>query len=241
MLCSTGLDPRQWAGALRLLPERRAIGPHYLGYPPSEPWKGDGTPDIEIDYLAAEALLLKESEPVDILAHSYGGYIGLHLAAKHPERVRRIAAHEPTAWGTLRESGRQDLIEDFKRITDVFFEEEGAPEDFLRHFVDYWNAPGFWDAMPEHRQAGWRALYPKIRAEAQLLCLEETELSFYEGIEHPTLITLSPETPPHHFVVCTQLAKAMPKAKLIHVPGAHMGVLTHPREVLPPLVEWLSR
>ena len=240
MLCSTGLDPRQWTGFLRLIRGRRALGLTYLGYAPSESWKGDGTPDIEIDFLAAEALLLAEDAPVDLLGHSYGGYLALHLAEKHPERVRRIAAHEPTAWGTLKESGRPDLIEDFARITGVFFDEQGEPEDFLRHFVDYWNVPGFWDAMPAHRQDGWRALYPKVSAEARLLCRESTTLDFYRAISHPTLITLSPETTAHHFVVCTQLAEAIPNAKVVHVPGGHMGVLTHPSEVLPHLAAWLA-
>lgn len=240
LLCSTGLDPRQWTGFLRLLPARRAIGFHYLGYPPSEAWKGEGAPDIRIDFLAAEALLLEQTEPVDIVGHSYGGYLGLHLAAKHPERIRRIAAHEPTAWGTLRESGRDDLIEDFARVVDVFFEDQGEPEAFLRHFVDYWNAPGFWDAMPAHRKDGWRRLYPKVSAEARMLCREETPLDFYRQISHPTLITLSPETPPHHFTVCTQLAEAMPNATLKSVPGGHMGVLTHPEQVLPLLAAWLE-
>jgi pimeloyl-ACP methyl ester carboxylesterase len=240
MLCSTGLDPRQWTGLLRKLPNRRAVGLTYLGYPPSERWKGEGTPDIGIDLLAAEQLLLAEDGPVDILGHSYGGYLGLHLAQKHPTRVRRIAAHEPTAWGTLAESGRQDLIDDFAQVNDVFFGERTDPEGFLQHFVDYWNTPGSWDAMPEHRKAGWRVLYPKVWAEARLLCQETTPLDFYRQIPHPTRITLSPETAPHQFAVVTQLVEAMPHAELISVPGGHMGVLTHPHEVLPHLAAWLD-
>jgi len=240
MLCSTGLDPRQWTGLLRQLPHRRAVGLTYLGYPPSEAWKKEGAPDIEIDLLAAEALLLGQEGPVDILGHSYGGYLGLHLAEKHPERVRKIAAHEPTAWGTLVETRRQELIDDFAKVNDVFFGEETETETFLRHFVDYWNTPGFWDAMPEHRKEGWRGLYPKVSAEARLLCKETTPLDFYRQIPHPTRITLSPETPPHHFAVVTQLVEAMPKAEVVIVPGGHMGVLTHPQEVLPHLASWLD-
>ena len=95
--------------------------------------------------------------------------------------------------------------------------------------------------MPEHRKAGWRAIYPKVRAEARLLCQETTPLAFYRDIQHPVRLTLSAETPPHEWAVCDQLARAMPNAEACAVPGGHMAVLTHPNEVLPLLIDWVTR
>ena len=70
MLCSTGLDSRQWREMLPLIEGRRILCPHYLCYPKSGNWMGEGDIDSWTDYLAAESLLLKEDGQVDILGHS---------------------------------------------------------------------------------------------------------------------------------------------------------------------------
>ena len=136
MLCSTGLDSRQWRDMLPLVEGRRIICPHYLCYPKSGQWAGDGEIDSWVDYLAAESLLLAEQEPVDILGHSYGGFIGLMLAKRHPDKVRRMSFHEPTVWGCLQSTGRDDLKNEFGEVVETFFTEGLEPEDFLRDFVD---------------------------------------------------------------------------------------------------------
>ena len=61
LLCSTGLDSRQWSDLLPMLKGRKIICPHYLCYPGTDNWKGDGEIDPWYDYLAAETLLLAEN------------------------------------------------------------------------------------------------------------------------------------------------------------------------------------
>ena len=75
LLCSTGLDSKQWKGLLPHLGGRRVICPHYLCYPGTDDWKGEGEIDSWMDYRVSEALLLAEDVPVDIIGHSYGGFI----------------------------------------------------------------------------------------------------------------------------------------------------------------------
>ena len=99
LLCSTGLDSKQWKGLLPHLGGRRELCPHYLCYPGTVDWTGAGEIDSLMDYRAAEALLLAEDGPVDIIGHSYGGFIALRLAKEHPDRIRRMAFHEPIVWG----------------------------------------------------------------------------------------------------------------------------------------------
>ena len=172
MLCSTGLDSRQWRDMLPLIEGRRSICPHYFCYPKSGQWSGEGEIDSWTDYLAAERLLLAEKGPVDILGHSYGGFIGLMLAKNHPDKVRRMAFHEPTVWGCLQSTGRDDLKNEFGEVVETFFTEGLKPEDFLRDFVDYWNVPGTWDSMMEGRKVMWRELQPKILSEVRMLCYD---------------------------------------------------------------------
>ena len=240
MLCSTGLDSRQWNDFVQLVPSRRIICPHYLCYPKSDGWNGDGSIDSGLDYLAAEEILLREDGPVDVLGHSYGGFIGLRLAKEHPERVRRIAIHEPTVWGCLQHTDRDELKNDFGEVVETFFTEGLGPEEFLKDFVDYWNVEGSWDSMPKPRKDLWMALQPKILSEVRLLCYDKTPPSFYGSITHPILITLSKETPPHQYEACSILASHLRDVRVVDVPGGHMGVITRSDEVMPHLAGWLA-
>ena len=240
MLCSTGLDSRQWRDMLPLIEGRRSICPHYFCYPKSGQWSGEGEIDSWTDYLAAERLLLAEKGPVDILGHSYGGFIGLMLAKNHPDKVRRMAFHEPTVWGCLQSTGRDDLKNEFGEVVETFFTEGLKPEDFLRDFVDYWNVPGTWDSMMEGRKVMCTELQPKILSEVRMLCYDKTPPSYYADIHAPVLITLSDETPPHQFEACTLLSRALPDVRVRYVPGGHMGVITRSSEVMPHLADWLK-
>ncbi len=240
LLCSTGLDSKQWQGLLPRLGDRRVLCPHYLCYPGTDEWKGEGEIDSWIDYRASEALLLAEEGPVDIIGHSYGGFIALRLAKQHPDRIGRMAFHEPIVWGCLQHTDRDELKDEFGEVVETFFTEDLEPEEFLRDFVDYWNVPGTWDAMPDYRKEMWMGLQPKILSEVRMLCYDKTPPSYYEGIGHPILITLSGETPPHQFEACTIASSALPDSRIVEVPGGHMGVVTSPEDVVPHLASWLD-
>ncbi len=240
MLCSTGLDSRQWKDLLPMVGERKLISPHYLNYVKSSSWQKKSPIDSWIDYRAAEGLLLAEGREIDLIGHSYGGFIALRLAKEHPDRIRRIALHEPIVWGCLQHTNRDDLKNEFGEVVETFFKEDLEPEDFLRDFVDYWNEVGSWDSMPEGRKGSWRDLQPKILSEVRLLCYDTTPPSYYEEISHPTLITVSESTPPHQYEACNILSSSLPNVKVIDVTGGHMGVVTNSGEVMPLLARWVN-
>ena len=213
--------------------------PHYLCYSGTDNWKGEGEIDPSLDYLAVESLLLSQNNSVDIIGHSYGGFIALKLAKKYPEKIRKIAIHEPIVWGCLQFTEKENLKDEFGEVSETFFKENLNPEDFLRDFVDYWNVGGTWDSMSKERRDVWLNLQPKILSEARMLCYDETPTSFYESIEHPILITVSKETPPHQYEVCKIIASSLKNVRLVDVPGGHMGVVTKSNHVLPHLAEWV--
>ena len=240
MLCSTGLDSRQWKDLFPMIDGRKVISPHYLNYSKSSSWKNGGPIDSWVDYRAAESLLLARSGEIDLIGHSYGGFIALRLAKEHPDRIRRIALHEPIVWGCLQHTDRDDLKNEFGEVVETFFKEGLEPEDFLRDFVDYWNKVGSWDSMSEERKKSWRDLQPKILSEVRLLCYDKTPPSYYEDINHPTLITVSKATPPHQYEACKILSTSLPNVKVFDVNGGHMGVVTKSGEVMPHLAGWIT-
>ena len=240
MLCSTGLDSRQWKNVSKLLPDRRLICLHYLGYFPSDSWDIKNPPDILIDFKAAECLLLQEESPVDLLGHSYGGFLALKLAIKHPRRIRKISIHEPILWGCLDSTELSELRNDFGEVVETFFKEELTPEEFLEDFIDYWNESGTWYKMSEKRKINWRKLQPKILAEARFLCYDKTPSSYWNKVKHPVFLTVGSNTPAHQFEVCRIINSSIPNIKLVEVLGGHMGILTNNQEILPLLTEWLE-
>ena len=71
-----------------LLPEHVAFAPNFPGHgglPTDAPFSMARFSDYVLRFLEKENI-----EQTDIFGYSMGGYVALHLAWKHPERVRRI-------------------------------------------------------------------------------------------------------------------------------------------------------
>jgi len=241
LIHSTGLGARQWKSLTQRLSPRRCFAPNLLGYSPSDSWKGREPIDWEIDFVACRQLLLQLPPPVDLVGHSYGGFIAMRLALEHPEHVRRIALHEPTAWGCLFDSGDEALQAAMTAIMEKLVNPgpSATPEQWLEMFVDFWNAPGVWAAMPKARQAVWIHLFPKVFAEVRQLCMDRTPLSVWQAVCHPTLITMGRASPPGEQEVCRLLADQLPRCTLVETNGGHLAPLTHPASVLPNMQKWL--
>ena len=237
MLCSTGMDARQWSRLMRLLPSRNCFALNYVGYPPSS---AVSLVDWRLDYRAAESLLLQQQNKIDLVGHSYGGFLALKLAVAYPQRIRSLALHEPIAWGSLADSPDTSLQESFRILFARLFLQNLSSEDWLEVFVDFWNQPGVWASLPEERKQVWRMLYPKIYSEVEGLCSDTTPLSYWQAVQSPVLITVGEQAPPHEQEVCRLLGNTIIDCTVKTVVGGHLAPVTHPHVVLPIFTEYLS-
>lgn len=63
-------------------------------YPAKYPPNGDGSVELNTEDIA-NFIRVNQLAPVNLLAHSYGGFIALNLAIKYPELVKDVVAEEP--------------------------------------------------------------------------------------------------------------------------------------------------
>ncbi len=109
----------------------------------------DGAPeDLQLDVQADDAARLIEAlsgEPVYVFGTSGGAQIGLNLAARYPDRVRALAAHEPPSMMLLPDPSKeiaaaQGLYDTYRR--------EGVDAAMQKFFADNGLADG-----PEQEEA----------------------------------------------------------------------------------------
>jgi pimeloyl-ACP methyl ester carboxylesterase len=89
----------QWRGVMqRLGGERRLIAPDLRGFGWSAAPPGPVEPDVFVRDLIA-LLDALEIERTDLAGHDWGGFTSLLLAARHPERLRKVVAlSTPHPW-----------------------------------------------------------------------------------------------------------------------------------------------
>lgn len=222
---SGGFGGRQWRRLGELLaPSHDVLAPDLLGYG-ARPWPA-GEPfhfHQDVEYLAG---LLGEQR-VDVVGHSYGGFLALQLALARPELVRRIAVYDPVAFNVLTDD---ELRAGFAGLKMSY--EGTVDEAWLVSFVDWWNGRGAWDKLAPATQAAFRAVGWKLGQEVQSLLADRT--SDYARITAPTLILGGGLSPLAERQTVERLARVMPDARLEMFDDlGHMGPLTDAERVNP--------
>lgn len=235
---STGVGPFLWSGVPdAAVGGREKLFPANLGYAPHPelPRGTRVTAEDETKHLLAQ--IPADAEKVHIVAHSYGGLIGLHLVEALGARAASAFLFEPVIFGALRHDERSDpaavaeavaFAEDAKFVLD---EELGGREAWLEKFVDYWNRPGSWKKMPEPMRAlslaaGWK-MFQEVRA-----CFLADRPFDDWRLPIPTTIVRGERSTPAARAMAVALARSRPNVTLVDMPGLpHMAPLTQPAKV----------
>jgi pimeloyl-ACP methyl ester carboxylesterase len=228
LLHSGGMSSRQWRSlAERLAASHRVLAPDLLGSGKNPPWPDEVPFRYALDVAAVGRLFDRFDGPAHLVGHSYGGLVALTLARTRPDRVRSLALYDPVAFG----------VADLARAGDdpVFTDEaRGGNEEWMMAFVDYWNGPGAWAALPATSREQFLRVGRKVFREVTSLMNDRTGAAAYGGVTAPTLLLAGERSPLAARRVGEVLAGALPSARLEVVAGAgHMGPLTHAALVEP--------
>lgn len=235
MLHCSGMSGAVWRPLMaELAGQRRSIAPDLVGYGRNPPWPDDTPFDAELDVGLCAELLQAEalSGPVDIVGHSYGGWIAMQLALRYPDKVRRLVLHEPVAWGVLYSAGAAEDVAAFEAIDadGRFFDDAfGGSDGWLERFVDFWSGPGVWAAMPQPRKDAQRAVGRKLFMEVRGLCHDRLSHSKLAELRLPVRITVGEHTIGLQKRVVELLAASIIDARVQAIPGGHMAPITHPQ------------
>lgn len=222
LIHSGGFTSRQWR-KLRdaLATDFDVLAPDLLGYGESGPWPSEEPFHFrqDLDFLES----LPGDDRVHLVGHSYGGFLALQLALRHPERVRSIAVYDPVCFGVL------DHIEDADARGQLdLVSHDWTGEAWLRAFVDWWNGAGAWDAMGEETRRAFRAVGWKVFQEVMSLVADRTDRAAYATITAPTLLLGGASSPLAERRVVEKLGAALPHATVRFLEGVgHMGPISH--------------
>jgi pimeloyl-ACP methyl ester carboxylesterase len=93
-----------------------------------------------------------DERPVHLISSSYGAAIALTVAARRPDLVCSVAAHEPPLFGVARPGTTLGvLIDDIRRWMVSVADElsAGRPEAGARRFFDEVLGAGAWESLPD--------------------------------------------------------------------------------------------
>ena len=243
-LHSSGVTGRAWFPFLRALEGRRhAMAPTLLGYGKNPRIRRNTPFSIGDDLELLEQILQAQPAPVDLVGHSYGGWLALQLARRNPERVRQVIAHEPAVWGVLYSAGTTadaTLFEAFDAGHDMFVDDQACTPRWLERFVDFWSGDGTWNQFTHRRQraqldAGW-----KIYEEVRHACLDRTPHTAWAQLEMPVHLTIGEHSPPLERRVLELLLPHLQCGSLTQIDGGHMAPITHAQGLLPHVLSWLG-
>lgn len=238
-LPSTGMAGSQWRKLAKQLSARghRVLAPDLLGYGNS-PWPGTRRFETRDDVAVVHATLeLAGPTPLHLVAHSYGGRVGLLAAVEQPERIRSLALFEPTCFGVLRSAGEHEAIRelldydvDGRFLDDAF----GGSEAWIERFVDYWSGAGSFAEFSPDERAAWLRAGRKMFEEVRETSLDEVPHQLYgarlSGI--PMLTMSGAESTRAGRRCAAVLAAMLPHCRHVELAGVgHMGPLLAAAEV----------
>ncbi len=208
----------------------RVVSYDRRGHTRSEDSPKPGTRRDDEDDLAAliEAHALA---PTHLVANSFGASIAVGLAARRPELVRSLCAHEPPLMALV--SGDPVVAQANEGVGAVVsLIEGGEAEAGARLFVEEVAiGPGAWDLMPPEERAAMTANAGTFVGEMRDPDWLNIDLDGLAALSCPVLLTRGDQSPPFFAAIVARLAEVMDHARVTTIPGAgHVPHQTHPAE-----------
>lgn len=242
LLHSSQSNTGQWRALIQLLRDDfYLIGIDLLGYGKAPAAQVSASEAFrftdEVPRIVTAVEQLCPNQPVTLVGHSYGAAVALKLALEQLLPVRAMALFEPVAFHVL------DAIDPARQEVEAIAAQMDQDDKHAatQAFVDYWNAPGYFDALPAKVQQLMISQADKVAMDFAALMGEPHKLVDYRRVEVPVLLLTGSQTRASAKRVAEQLQQVLPQVDVRQLACGHMGPLTHAGLVNPLIVEFLER
>lgn len=179
-------------------------------------------------------------QPMHLVGHSFGGAVALDLAVRHPGRFASVTVYEPVLFGLL-EPGSDE----YREVTSIGLGvvdavRAGDLDAGAGAFIDYWNGPGTWRALPVEQQERVRARIAPVARHFEALFANPLPAERLRTLRVPTLLLRGDRSPAAARAVCTRLAGERVVTTEVFPGLAHMGPVTHSAIVNPRIAAHLD-
>ena len=176
----------------------------------------------------AELIEALDIGPAHVVGSSFGGSIALGLAARRPDLVRSVSAHEPPLVDFAPDDPHVvDVVALIPELLELIYsgKREQAAQAFAERVA---MGPGIWDVMPTEVKEAMVHNADAFAAEQQDTRWAAADLS---GIACPVLLTKGDQSPAWFAPVIAGVHAALPQASLTTIAGSgHIPHITHPEE-----------
>ncbi|MFE7766115.1 alpha/beta fold hydrolase [Streptomyces sp. NPDC057438] len=226
-------DHHTWLPALPALAARfRVLVYDRRGHSRSERPPGQGARHEDEEDLASLMETLGFA-PAYVAGTSFGASTALGLAARRPDLVRGLVAHDPPLTGIVPDDpGLRPLMsaveESFAAVLTHLRDHE--PEAAARRFTDEIAlGPGTWDGLPPWVQQTFLANASTFLDEHGDPHGAHLDLAGLAACTGPVLLTRGTDSPPWCAAITGRLVAALPQAATLTFEGAgHIPHVTHP-------------
>lgn len=226
-----------WSGLVACLDGVTVSAPDLPGHGKAPDW--DGRSDLH-GLATRDALDLAErlngAGPIDVVGHSFGATVALRMALERPELIRSLTLIEPVLFAAARSAGWSGWGA-FTAGGEVMrrFLRQGDRQAATRAFLADWGTGQPYDSLPEGLRRYMTDRIHLIPAQDAVLIGDAAGLlgAFrMESTGVPVLLVEGADSPPVIPAIMGELARRLPQARRLIVPGAgHMVPITHPQPV----------
>lgn len=184
------------------------------------------------------AEMIGGGHPIDLIGHSFGGTVALRIALERPDLVRSLTLIEPVIFAAARAAG-DPAYAPFRAAHLEFaaLVQQGRREDAAALFHSHWGTGDAFADLPEAQRRYIAERIHFIVAQNPVLLDDAAGLLSYmrlESVGVPVLLVEGGDSPPIIAAVQSELARRLPQATRLVVPGAgHMVPITHAAQLAP--------
>jgi len=235
---------QQWRLLIDSLKDRfHVLAINLFGYGQTSPWAGNSTQSLIDQAKLVIELCSSFKHPISIVGHSFGGSVGLKVAAILGHQVERMVLLEPNPFYLLKQHDRIEAYEECLELRNCIkrFGSKGDWVKVAEKFANYFLADHKWEGMPDkHRQTFIDRLPPNFY-EWDAVMNEETTIEELKDNSAKTLVVNASNTRRIFMEIVEILSLACPNwtfTELVDV--GHMAPITHTDQINRVILEFLD-